>query len=87
MTTSTARRRDRSRTGPPGPGRMGETHAGASQAQASHLRHAARSAGEAFAWSADEPHARRLAGARRLGSTTIWLAAGAVAAVGLYVAF
>lgn len=87
MTTSTASRRGRSRSSPFGSpaSRRGEPHAGAAAAHASHLRHAARSAGEAFAWSADEPPAPSRA--RGLGSTAIWLAAGAVAAVGLYVAF
>lgn len=89
MTTSIARRRGRSRSEPSGGDgrRFAEAHEGDAQARASHLRHAARSAGEAFAWSGDEAPARRSVRARGLGSPTIWLAAGAVAAVGLYVAF
>ncbi len=85
MTTSTARRRDRSRQRSPGRGArdLADGKAVAVEAHASHLKRAAQSAGEAFAWTADEPATR----ARGYGSTAIWLTAGAVAALGLYVAF
>jgi hypothetical protein len=83
MTTSTARRRDRSRPRGPTRDELADGRAVAVEAHASHLKRAAQSAGEAFAWTADEPAPP----ARGYGSTAIWLTAGAVAAVGLYVAF
>lgn len=87
MSISTARRHGRSRAEPCGPdGRpLREAEGIGAEARASHLRNAARSAGEAFAWSADEPPAARPTRSR--GPTAIWLAAGAAAALGLYVAF
>ncbi|WP_349367458.1 hypothetical protein [Salinarimonas sp.] len=85
MTTSTARRHDRSRPKPPSRSArdLAEGKAVGIEAHASHLKRAAQSAGEAFAWTADEPAPR----ARGYGSTAIWVTAGAVAALGLYVAF
>ncbi|WP_029029770.1 hypothetical protein [Salinarimonas rosea] len=60
-----------------------ETRAVALDAHASHLKRAAQSAGEAFAWSAEEV----APAPRGYGATTaIWLALGAVAGVGLWVA-
>ena len=87
MATSAARRLGRSRPGPIGPDERvaGEADGLGAQARASHLKNAARSAGEAFAWSADEPAAAPRSRGR--GSTALWLAAGAAAALGLYVAF
>ncbi|MGJ3265272.1 MAG: hypothetical protein ACFE0R_18780 [Salinarimonas sp.] len=51
-------------------------------AHASHLKRVAQSAGEAFAWSAEES----APAPRGYGTTAIWVALGAVAGVGLYVA-
>ncbi|GGK19332.1 hypothetical protein [Salinarimonas ramus] len=53
------------------------------EAHASHLKRAAQSAGEAFAWSAEE----NVPPPRGYGSTAMWLAVGVVAGLGLYVAF
>lgn len=56
--------------------------------QASHLRRAAQSAGEAFAYSADEAEVATLrAKPWRVSSRAIWLTAGAAAACGLYLAY
>lgn len=56
--------------------------------QASHLRRAAQSAGEAFAHSADETDVAPVAAAPwRVSSRAIWLMAGAAAACGLYLAY
>ncbi|MGP9819117.1 hypothetical protein ACTZWW_03795 [Salinarimonas sp. NSM] len=59
-----------------------ETKAVVLDAHASHLKRVAQSAGEAFAWSAEEA----APAPRGWGTTVIWLALGAVAGVGLWVA-
>lgn len=84
MTTIPARRRGPGRATPGrGLDPRAEAKAVILEAHASHLKRAAQSAGEAFAWSAEEP----APAARGYGSPAIWLAVGAVAGVGLYVAF
>ena len=90
MTTSTARRLGRSRLGATGPGGRlpGATDGLGAEARASHLKNAARSAGEAFAHSADETDVAPVAARPwRVSSRAIWLTAGAAAACGLYLAY
>lgn len=72
MSTVPVKRRARAR--PDGP---------ASGFEAVHLERVARSAGEAFAWSGEDPAPV----SRGYGSAALWLTLGAVAGVGLYVAF
>ncbi|WP_372422679.1 hypothetical protein [Salinarimonas chemoclinalis] len=84
MTTiPSSRRTSAAARSPRAPDPRIETKAVALDAHASHLKRAAQSAGEAFAWSAEEaaPVPRG-----RSATTAIWLALGAVAGVGLWVA-